>query len=181
LFELSPRPLRSLPQSLHHIQTKTGSRIHGVAIKYKRTDGGGRRSDFHGRVTLFSTRKPIPPQKKLLIIYIGLGVSALLLFAYHVFSQHPVFEWDPVRSGEGTILDKWIDDLESGVEHWVRVEATADSNSGERTLTGEALLDSESWASLKTRDRVEITFRPHRSEAKMRIESMAQVAVDELP
>jgi hypothetical protein len=152
-----------------------------VAIKYKRTDGGGRRSSFHGRVTDFSTRKPIPPQKKLLIIYIGLGVSALFLFAFHVFSQHPVFAWDPVRSGGGIILDKWINDLDSGVEHWVRVEATADSKSGERTLTGEALVDTESWVLLKTGDSVDITFRPHQSEPKMRIESMAQVEVGEIP
>ncbi len=152
-----------------------------MAIKYKRTDGGGRRNDFHGRVTGFSARKPIPPQKKLLIIYIGLGVCALLLFAFHVFSQHPVFAWDPVRSGEGIILDKWIDDLDSGVEHRVRVEATADFKSGERTLTGEALVDTESWVSLMTGDRVDITFRSHRSDAKMRIESIAQVEVGEIP
>lgn len=152
-----------------------------MAIKYKRTDGGDRRNDFHGRVTDFSARKPISPQKKLLIIYIGLGVSALLLFAFHVISQHPAFAWDPVRSGEGIILDKWIDDLDSGVEHWVRVEATADSKSGERTLTGEVLIDSESWAFLMTGDRVDITFRPHQIKPKMRIESMAQVEVSEMP
>ena len=152
-----------------------------MATKYKRRDDGARRDGFHGRVIDFSARKPISPQKKLLIIYSGIGVITILLFAYHVLSQNLLFAWDPVQTGEGIILEKWTEDLESGAVNWVRVEAEATTGSGMRTFTGKAQLDAESWAALKTGDAVDITFRPSKRGPDMRIESMSRDDADAAP
>lgn len=155
--------------------------FHDVATKYRRRGLGEVRDDFHSRVINFSARKPISPQKKLLIIYSGLGLAALFLFVFHIVSQYVLFAWEPAQSGEGIVLEKWTEDLESGPAYWVRVEAEVETESETRTLIGEALLDIDSWAALQKGDRVDLTLRAHQSRPAMRVESIAREAAAAAP
>ena len=109
------------------------------------------------------------------------GMAALFLFAFHVFSQSRVFAWEPERSGEGVVTEKWSENLDAGMAYWVRLKTEVTGEIETRTLTGETLLDVESWEFLAVDQVIGITFRPHKSKPEMRIESIGDAEADAAP
>lgn len=77
-----------------------------MAIKFQREGGAEPGDKYTVRRGMFGN----DPKRRLMVIYLGLGIMWTALLAFHFLSGSRMNRWLPERMGDGEIIEQYIED-----------------------------------------------------------------------
>lgn len=138
-----------------------------MAVKFSRTPSRRQGKGSHGRIGNVGMSSPLGLKRRLFIIYIGLGMAAIFLLAFHSTGLFKPSPWQPEQRGEGVIVEKLVYDEGTAKARYylsvgVYVDDELDSGPASKPLIDHVATDEKSWKLVGegTRVTVEYLYNP---------------------
>jgi len=145
-----------------------------MAIKYTR-EGYRHREPGDAERRFLARPRPVNPRQRLLIIYIGLGAAALVLFFFHLAFERPA-EWREIRESVGMISAKGVlDENTPNPTYYLDITVTAEySEAG--PLTERVRTSRTEWEQFEEGQQLVVLYRLGRSGQEIRISSITPLS-----
>lgn len=109
-------------------------------------------------------------RQRLIIIYFGIGVFTIVMFAAIVTGVMPVDGWGPAKDGTAVVVEKTRRaDRPGDRSRILTLKVTATDGPPGQEWTAQVATDPESWNRVEVDDRLDVTYQVNRSGTAVRV------------